>query len=433
MLLIGTATATAEDPKEIIKKSIQAQGGESLLRQVKAIQIEAKGSIPHPEHPDGLMPFHASVHLQYPDLLRLTLDAKLLENESKFSTHQTYNRGKAWIETSLEPRSETAANAQYLKDWMYVDGIRLLTPLLNEKEYSLKFVGETKLKNRSVLEVKASAKGRPDVQLFFDKTSALLTAVKYRSVDSEGGNPAGFERDFDDYREPAASNADESFLKKAQIPIDGPALLEYLRKHTPSKAQQETVRGIIRKLGDPSFEVREKAKDELVATGASAIPLLRQALTDPDTEIAGRVKECLEKLDNEKDIATLAAVIRRLGAMQPKGTVEALLAFASSAPNDSTMQEVAGALATAGVKDGKPVTELEQALSDKDPARRAVAAAALGREVKDTKKLSGLRLRLTGLKWPMKETLLQDGKSFMNWEATDLQFYSSLDETLFKP
>src|SRR5262249_35084455 len=168
---------------------------------------------------------------------------------------------------------------------MYVDGIRLLTPLLNEKEYSLQFTGETKLKNRPVLEVKTTAKGRPDVRLFFDKGSGLLVAVKYRSVDSQLDSPVALERDFDDYREPGGSNADESLLQKAQIPPEGPALLEYLRKHTPSKAQQETVRGTIRKLGDPSFEVREKAKDQLVAMGASAIPLLRQALTDPDTEI----------------------------------------------------------------------------------------------------------------------------------------------------
>src|SRR5262249_25721813 len=153
-------------------------------------------------------------------------------------------------------------------------------------------------------------------------------------------------------------------------------LAEYLRKKTVSKDEEDKIKTLVRKLGDASFEVREKAKDDLLSKGSSAVATLTQALKDTDPEIVSRAKECLEKIGEAKDTAKTLAVIRLLGRGGDAGAIDTLLAYAPSATNEAVAQEVAGALAVLGVREGKVDPRLEKAFTDKDPRTRAVAAAA---------------------------------------------------------
>lgn len=54
---------------------------------------------------------------------------------------------------------------------------------------------------------------------------------------------------------------------------------------------------LARKLGDPSFAVREKATAELWASGKAAIPALRKAALDPSPEIARRARGVLGRFE----------------------------------------------------------------------------------------------------------------------------------------
>src|SRR5690242_5065181 len=71
---------------------------------------------------------------------------------------------------------------------------------------------------------------------------------------------------------------DEQTLAAAHLGTDDPALLDFFRKHTPADADRDKVRALIAALGDDSYRIREHASDELVALGATAAPLLRDAL-----------------------------------------------------------------------------------------------------------------------------------------------------------
>src|SRR5207248_2564608 len=61
---------------------------------------------------------------------------------------------------------------------------------------------------------------------------------------------------------------------------DGPALQNLLKKHTLTTAEQEKVKSAIKRLGDKTYLVREKAIVELVASGRRILPMLRDALKD---------------------------------------------------------------------------------------------------------------------------------------------------------
>src|SRR5262249_51758359 len=161
---------------------------------------------------------------------------------------------------------------------------------------------------------------------------------------------------------------------------DGPALLEFLRRQTPDEAEQLQMKDLILKLGHKSFSVRQKATAALQALGTKAAPLLRQALKDPDREVARRAEQCVEELTHGPDQALSAAAVRLLALRRPAGAVEALLAYFPWAPDEAVTREAQGALAALAVEGGKQHPALLRALEDRDPRRRAAATAALGKD-----------------------------------------------------
>lgn len=54
---------------------------------------------------------------------------------------------------------------------------------------------------------------------------------------------------------------------------------------------------LVRKLGDPSYSVREKATAALWASGKAAIPALRKAALDPSPEVARRARGVLGRFE----------------------------------------------------------------------------------------------------------------------------------------
>jgi hypothetical protein len=178
--------------------------------------------------------------------------------------------------------------------------------------------------------------------------------------------------------EPAS--ADEQLLRYARLPTDGPALLELFRKRTATESDWQRVRALVRQLGSPVYQARERASGELLALGTPAVPLLRQALQDPDLEIARRAEACL-RLIEEKDLgpAIAAAAARLLALRRPAGAAEVLLAYLPSADDELVAEEIRTTLAALAVADPSAEKALTAALDDRIAVRRGAAADALGR------------------------------------------------------
>src|SRR5437868_983519 len=62
-----------------------------------------------------------------------------------------------------------------------------------------------------------------------------------------------------------AAKADEATLRDAGLKADGPGLLAYLRKQTPSEEDNARLAETVRRLGDRSYAVREQASRELLS------------------------------------------------------------------------------------------------------------------------------------------------------------------------
>ncbi|HEV3235511.1 MAG TPA: HEAT repeat domain-containing protein, partial [Gemmataceae bacterium] len=148
---------------------------------------------------------------------------------------------------------------------------------------------------------------------------------------------------------------------------------------TLGQSDRERIVGLIKQLGDDSFQVREKASADLIALGPIAVSYLERAANDADPEIVRRAADCLRQIDRGTSIGLVAAAVRLIGVRKPAGAVPVLLAYLPQAEDESVADEVRSSLAAVAVTDGKPDPVLVEALTDKVASRRGAAAEALCR------------------------------------------------------
>jgi HEAT repeat protein len=165
---------------------------------------------------------------------------------------------------------------------------------------------------------------------------------------------------------------------------DGPVLLDQLRKHTLTPAEQVDIEKKIQQLTDKSFAVREQAVTELAAYGSRAVPLLRETAKAKDLERARRADRCLQVIGQREDAALPAAAVRMIAVRRPAGAAAALLDFLPSADTEPLTGAVREALAAVAIQNGRPDPALMQALDDKVPVRRSAAAEAIIRSTWQT-------------------------------------------------
>src|SRR5947209_13045236 len=118
-----------------------------------------------------------------------------------------------------------------------------------------------------------------------------------------------------------AAAADEQTLRAADLPTDGPGLLDFLHRRALLDTDRLHIQTLIRKLGDDDFDVREKTTADLKAMGPAVRPMLREALQDPDPEVRFRAQRCLTSLDQWGQPAALTAAVRTVGRLRPAGAV----------------------------------------------------------------------------------------------------------------
>jgi hypothetical protein len=185
---------------------------------------------------------------------------------------------------------------------------------------------------------------------------------------------------------------DEKLLKDHKVPIEGPALLEYLRKRFTEVVSDARLKELIEQMGDDSFEKREEASKQLVLLGQRAKKLLQEALRHSDLEIRCRAGQCLNAIDKDGGVAlhVSAACVRVLARRKPTGAVGVLFGALPTVADEPLAGEIREALVALAMKDGKTDPLLVAGLKDKLGVKRAAAAIALCR-VKATDHLPQIR------------------------------------------
>jgi HEAT repeat protein len=171
--------------------------------------------------------------------------------------------------------------------------------------------------------------------------------------------------------------ADENRLHDAFQSTDAQGLSAFLRLRARGEPETGKLNDLIAALGNADVNARQNACTQLVAIGAPAIPLLREAARDADNaERATLARKCLSLLDNEAGALTGCAA-RLLANHRFPGTADVLLEYLPHSESDAILEELKTALAGVAHVKGKADPSLLNALGDEHPLRRASAIVAL--------------------------------------------------------
>jgi HEAT repeat protein len=172
--------------------------------------------------------------------------------------------------------------------------------------------------------------------------------------------------------------ADDAILRAAKLGVTAEAALEFFRLRTPPGPGGDKVQELVRQLGAPGQAERDEAQRKLVAIGPPAMSLVRTAANNIDeAEASTRARQILAAVEGNKASELVIHNARVLAARKPAGAAEAILAYLPYAEDNSSFQELEGALVAVAMTGGKPDPALLKGLKDDNGIRRGTAAQVL--------------------------------------------------------
>jgi hypothetical protein len=186
----------ADEAKAIIQKAINAHGGEKVLEKYKALQSKSKGKLDIPGV--GEVEFTQEVSLMAPDKLKEALELDIGGRQIQVVTRCVGK--KISIEADGKEVPVTDAIKKAIQTGRHVVKANRLTGLLKDKGYTFETLGEIKVEGKAAVGVRVIAKGQPDINLYFDKTTGLLAKTEYRTVNPTTGKEITEERIIVEYQ-----------------------------------------------------------------------------------------------------------------------------------------------------------------------------------------------------------------------------------------
>lgn len=176
-LLFASAAAADEAAQAVIDKAVKAAGGLEGLTKFKAAHWKGKGKFFG--FGEGI-DYVGEWWQQLPGQMKTVIDAEF--GGMKIQNVRVVSGDKAWatnMGTVEEVDKEQLSEAHQA---LHYDRVVSLWPL-TDKAFALTALGESEVEKKPALGVKVSAKGRRDVQLYFDKDSGLLVKASMRVKD----------------------------------------------------------------------------------------------------------------------------------------------------------------------------------------------------------------------------------------------------------
>jgi hypothetical protein len=422
----GGALQGADEPRALVERAIRALGGRETLARQPALYTRVTGSL-GAGGPAPKVTIKGRLYADAGGRSRVEMDIGLADDHHELTSVSDGRR--SWRRMDGVVEEPTADEIREQETSAYRDRVLSLLPLLEGGKFTLTALGEETVAGRPAAGVKVSSKGHGDMKLYFDRGTGLV--VKYSYMEKEQGDKKEVLHEVlqSDYQEIGTGADEERVLRGAEIDLTGSGLLDYLRKQASDPARMDKIRQLVGRLGDDSFALREKATRELVAMGAVAVPLLQEAAKSQDPEIARRAAHCLRKISGRRRSPALAAAIRLAAIRRPAGTAEVLLALLPAEDADVGREIKAALYALA--QEGKPDAALERALTDKEPSRRAAAAAALGKDGGAYLKEPGRRLYGRLPRQAMRVVSYRGGERELDLTTVEIEAFNRFDDRLF--
>ena len=201
---------------KIVEKATKAHFPKGLDTKKTGTRTKAKGKL----HVMGLdLDFTQEISVQAPNKFKESMDLDVMGMTINVIT--VFNGKEAWIQSGGKEVKVTAEILEELKG--AADSLRLMQGVFT-KEKGVKFalLGDSKVRGKDTVGVTVSREGKKDINLFFDKTTHLISKVEMRRKDLMSGQEVTEERFITEYQELNG----QKVAKKVEVLRDGKALLE---------------------------------------------------------------------------------------------------------------------------------------------------------------------------------------------------------------
>jgi hypothetical protein len=427
-VLAFTASATDQDPKEIVRQAIAAMGGMENVRQCRAMHNKFNGRL---YFQTESLDVEGETWLQLPDRMKQTAQIEI--PGQKLSIECLVRGQDAWTVDPTGQRRLDGPERDDLLASVHEEYVAAIWPLLEDQSLTLTTVPAKTINGRSALGIRVTQPKQSDVTLYFDAENHLLV-LKERPRLIHDGPTAGKlqEESLSDYRTLDFRTDDEKHLRQAGIDTSDAFLLAFVRKQVLARADREQCQKLVDQLGDPSYMVRRNARQELAKFGPGAAALLRPATRSQDLEVSMAANELLQKANAEStSTGSIAAALRLLADRRTPGAIKAILAYLPCATSDSLANAAEKALADLSKNQGKPDPAFEKALAGTDQAVRAMAWAALEAVKRPSVGNISRQVFLKGIKSPFQFEVYRDGKKAQEIKVVEVEYYSHLADSLF--
>lgn len=176
-----TPSARADEAAEkVIKKAIEAHGGEKALEAVKAGDMSIKATL---DIMGTDVDFEGEAAYSFPDKMAVTLNGEVMGQ--KIAIVQVVNGDKVSMTVNGMPIPVEDSQKDELKQSAVEQQVGLIVPLL-DKKYTLSVEADEKVGAAEATVVRASRKGLKDTKLFFDKKTHLLVRMQRQGLDQSG-------------------------------------------------------------------------------------------------------------------------------------------------------------------------------------------------------------------------------------------------------
>lgn len=200
VVAVGTFFVQAQevDLKAVLKKSIEAHGGEANLAKFKGTTSKFKGNI---EILNMKVDLTGETAFQRPDKVRNAM--ALTINNMNIDVITVYDGKKMWVSTQGQTKEiDDEKILKEVKDSLQVEGAGSLSDFL-KAPYELNSLGESKIKGKDAIGIRISKQGQKDFSMFFDKKTHLVVKTEMRSFNAMSGQEVTQEKFILSYQDKA--------------------------------------------------------------------------------------------------------------------------------------------------------------------------------------------------------------------------------------
>jgi hypothetical protein len=211
----GLAADEKIDPQAVIKKAIQAMGGEEKVARSQSVFMKGTCTFYGMGHP---IECTGEWFEQLPTRLKASYHMNL--NGKDVTRVEAVTKDQGWLAIAGRVRDLPSDQLVEIREGMLAGYLTTLLPL-RDPDCHLSSVGETEVAGRPAVGLKASREGHRDVLLYFDKQDGYLVKMQQRAKGMTGGE-VDEETLYGDYRD---FNGVRSY-KKMTTKRDGKPFLE---------------------------------------------------------------------------------------------------------------------------------------------------------------------------------------------------------------